>query len=72
MVKNGVIAIDLGTKIISQNGQNKVFGDLDYSGVASKARFITPPVGGVGPLVVAYLLKNLLTLITLAEDTKGN
>lgn len=65
MVKHGVIAIDLGTNIIKEKGKNKVLGDLDYPSVESKASFITPPVGGLGPVVVAILLKNLVELAAL-------
>jgi len=70
MVKPGVVAIDLGTKVVKENGKNKVIGDLDYASVSDKASFITPPVGGLGPLVVAYLLKNLVKLATLQAQTR--
>ncbi len=57
MVKNGVIAIDCGTS--EANG--KVVGDLDPK-IADKASLFTPVPGGVGPLTVAMLFKNLAEL----------
>jgi len=49
MVKDGVIAIDLGYPM----------GDFDPA-VTKKASFFTPVPGGVGPVTVACLFKNLL------------
>jgi len=54
MVKQGAIVIDVGTN--KKDGKN--VGDVaeDVNGVAG---FISPVPGGVGPLTVAYLLKNV-------------
>ncbi len=49
MVKDGIVVIDFGK-------------DVDFEGVSRKAGLITPPVGGVGPIVVAAVLKNLVEL----------
>ena len=57
MVKEGVIAIDVGINRID----GKLFGDIDYEGVREIAKAITPVPGGVGPMTVAMLLKNTLT-----------
>ena len=57
MVKDGVIAIDCGTS--EANG--KLAGDMDPA-VAEKASLFTPVPGGVGPLTVAMLFKNLVEL----------
>jgi methylenetetrahydrofolate dehydrogenase (NADP+)/methenyltetrahydrofolate cyclohydrolase len=35
-------------------------GDVDFTNVVDKVRYITPVPGGVGPMTVAYLLKNTL------------
>jgi methylenetetrahydrofolate dehydrogenase (NADP+)/methenyltetrahydrofolate cyclohydrolase len=58
MVKDGSVIIDVGTTYL--NG--KPIGDVDFENVKDKVKFITPVPGGVGPLTVAYLLKNLLQL----------
>jgi len=55
MIKEGVIIIDGGiTKI-----EDKVFGDADFDSVKEKTAFITPVPGGVGPVTIACLLRNV-------------
>ena len=56
MVKEGVVIVDAGTS--EENGS--IVGDVDFESVASKASFITPTPGGVGPVTVAMLLQNVL------------
>jgi len=55
MVKEGSILIDAGIKFFKKG----VIGDVDQKSVEEKASFITPVPGGIGPLTVAYLLKNV-------------
>jgi methylenetetrahydrofolate dehydrogenase (NADP+)/methenyltetrahydrofolate cyclohydrolase len=57
MVKDGVIVIDVGVNRL-ENG--KLTGDVDFDEVASKASYITPVPGGVGPMTIAMLMKNTL------------
>ncbi|OGZ18824.1 MAG: hypothetical protein A2175_00920 [Candidatus Nealsonbacteria bacterium RBG_13_42_11] len=56
MLKKGVVLIDAG---ISVMGKNKVRGDVDRRNVQNKASFLTPVPGGIGPLTIALLLKNV-------------
>ena len=56
MVKKDVIIIDAGT---SEEG-GTIHGDVDFESVNNIASFITPSPGGVGPVTVAMLLKNVL------------
>jgi len=58
MIKKGAVVIDAGT--VMKNG--KLMGDVDFKSVSKKAKCITPVPGGVGPLTVACLLKNLVKL----------
>ena len=58
MVKKGAVVIDAGTSV--EDGKTK--GDIDFKSVSKKASFITPVPGGVGPLTVACLFQNLVTL----------
>ena len=51
MVRDGAVVIDFGK-------------DVDFESVSKKAGLITPPTGGVGPIVVATVLKNLVDLWT--------
>ncbi len=55
MVKEGVVILDAGTS--EEAGELR--GDADPS-CAEKAALFTPVPGGVGPLTVAILLKNVL------------
>lgn len=58
MLTQGVVAIDAGTS--ESNG--KLAGDFDSDSVRQKASFFTPVPGGVGPVTVAMLFKNLIEL----------
>lgn len=57
MVKEGAVAIDCGTS----EAEWRVVGDIDPE-VSKKASLFSPVPGGVGPLTVAMLLKNLVEL----------
>lgn len=55
-IKEGSIVIDIGTTEV--NG--KITGDVEFEAARKRAAFITPVPGGVGPLTVTLLMKNLL------------
>lgn len=55
-VKPGAIVIDVG---ITREGE-RIVGDVETEEVATIAQAVTPVPGGVGPMTVAYLLKNTL------------
>lgn len=57
MVKEGAVLIDAGST--SEDG--KIKGDIDKAAY-NKASFVSPVPGGVGPMVVACLLENLIKL----------
>ena len=40
--------------------KDKLCGDVDFGSVKDKASYITPVPGGVGPMTVAMLAKNIL------------
>ncbi len=56
MVKEGAIIIDVG---INKEG-NILCGDVCFDEVSKKASLITPVPGGVGPMTVSCLLKNVV------------
>lgn len=58
MVKEGAVVIDVGMNRL-ENG--KLCGDVDFENCMSKAGFITPVPGGVGPMTIAMLMKNCFT-----------
>jgi methylenetetrahydrofolate dehydrogenase (NADP+) / methenyltetrahydrofolate cyclohydrolase len=56
MVKKGAIIIDAGTS----EDHGSVVGDVDMDSVLDVASVVSPTPGGVGPVTVAMLLKNVL------------
>ncbi|MBN1915868.1 bifunctional 5,10-methylenetetrahydrofolate dehydrogenase/5,10-methenyltetrahydrofolate cyclohydrolase [Candidatus Dojkabacteria bacterium] len=58
MIKKGAIVIDIGINKTAEG----VAGDIEKESVIGKASWLTPVPGGIGPLTVAMLFKNLLTL----------
>jgi len=66
MVKQGACVIDVGiSRVKSEHTKSgwKLKGDVNFEQVASKASFITPVPGGVGPMTIAMLLKNTLCAV---------
>ena len=55
MVKDGAVIVDVGIN----RDDSKLYGDVDFEKVSKKSSFITPVPGGVGPMTVAMLLKNV-------------
>jgi|TARA_Y100000389_G_scaffold67683_1_gene64102 methylenetetrahydrofolate dehydrogenase (NADP+)/methenyltetrahydrofolate cyclohydrolase len=63
MVNNNSIIIDVGINRVTKNdGTTKLTGDVDFDSCYNKVQAITPVPGGVGPMTIAYLLKNCLNL----------
>ncbi len=63
MIKEGVVIIDVGISRVKDDNHPKGYvikGDVDFESVKSKASYITPVPGGVGPMTIAMLLKNTL------------
>lgn len=56
MVKDGAVVIDVGINRID----GKLIGDVDFDNVSKKASYITPVPGGVGPMTIAMLMKNIM------------
>ena len=56
MIKKGAIVIDVGINRTSSG----LCGDIDFENVSEVASYITPVPGGVGPMTVAMLGKNVL------------
>lgn len=54
------IVIDVGINRIQVDGKNKLVGDVDFDAVVGKVKAITPVPGGVGPMTIAYLMKNTI------------
>jgi len=62
-VKPGAVVIDVGmNRLTPEQAGNRsgLVGDVDYQAVAEIASAITPVPGGVGPMTIAFLLRNTL------------
>jgi methylenetetrahydrofolate dehydrogenase (NADP+) / methenyltetrahydrofolate cyclohydrolase len=62
-VKPGAIVIDVGmNRLTPEQAGNKsgLVGDVDFAAVREVASAITPVPGGVGPMTIAFLLRNTL------------
>jgi methylenetetrahydrofolate dehydrogenase (NADP+)/methenyltetrahydrofolate cyclohydrolase len=57
-IKPGAILIDAGTA----ESDGGIVGDIDTASVQGKAGHIAPVPGGVGPMTVALLLENVVTV----------
>jgi methylenetetrahydrofolate dehydrogenase (NADP+) / methenyltetrahydrofolate cyclohydrolase len=62
-VKPGAVVIDVGmNRLTPEEAGNKsgLVGDVDYPAVSEIASAVTPVPGGVGPMTIAFLLRNTL------------
>ncbi len=57
MVKPGAVVIDVG---MNRNAEGKLCGDVDFASCQPVASWITPVPGGVGPMTIAMLMKNVI------------
>ncbi|HLW39791.1 MAG TPA: tetrahydrofolate dehydrogenase/cyclohydrolase catalytic domain-containing protein [Brumimicrobium sp.] len=63
MVKEGVVIIDVGITRVEDSSKErgyKIVGDVDFEDLKSKASYITPVPGGVGPMTIVSLMMNTL------------
>lgn len=64
-LKPGAVVIDVGINRIATETGTRLVGDVDYASARTVASAITPVPGGVGPMTIAYLLKNTLVAAQL-------
>lgn len=57
-IKEGAVVIDVG---MDRDENGKLCGDVDFDSACTKASYITPVPGGVGPMTIATLMKNAVT-----------
>jgi methylenetetrahydrofolate dehydrogenase (NADP+)/methenyltetrahydrofolate cyclohydrolase len=60
-IKEGAIVIDVGINRVAE----KIVGDVEFEGAEKRASCITPVPGGVGPLTVTMLMRNLIEAVKL-------
>jgi methylenetetrahydrofolate dehydrogenase (NADP+) / methenyltetrahydrofolate cyclohydrolase len=60
MIRPGAAVLDVGiTRVEGEDGRSRLVGDVDPA-VASRAGFLAPMPGGVGPMTRAMLLANVV------------
>lgn len=64
-IKSGSIVIDIG---INRLTDGSIAGDVEFNIAKTRAGFITPVPGGVGPMTVATLMENTLLALELQES----
>jgi methylenetetrahydrofolate dehydrogenase (NADP+)/methenyltetrahydrofolate cyclohydrolase len=57
MVKPHAVIIDVG---MNRDEEGNLCGDCDYDALFDICDYITPVPGGVGPMTIAILMKNVL------------
>lgn len=65
--KNSVV-IDVGIHRITEGDKTKLCGDVDFETAKQKVKALTPVPGGVGPMTIAMLLQNTLSLYKLQNS----
>lgn len=56
-IQEGAVVIDVG---MNRDAEGRLCGDVDFEGASRQASWITPVPGGVGPMTIAFLLRNTL------------
>ena len=66
-IKKGAVVVDIG---INRLADGSLCGDVDFNAAKTRASYITPVPGGVGPMTVATLMENTLLALELKEKIK--
>ncbi len=62
-IRPGAIVIDVGINVVAGH----VVGDVEFDEAAKRAAFITPVPGGVGPVTVVMVMRNLVEAFKLQQ-----
>jgi methylenetetrahydrofolate dehydrogenase (NADP+)/methenyltetrahydrofolate cyclohydrolase len=62
-IREGAVVIDVGINRVG----GKISGDVEFEKAAERASYITPVPGGVGPLTVVMLMRNLMEAARLQQ-----
>lgn len=66
LVHEGTVVVDVGISRID----GKIVGDVDFEAVKEKASYITPVPGGVGPMTIQALIRNIYYAYLNSEKGK--
>ena len=64
-IKPGAIVVDIG---INRLADGSLAGDVEFNVAKTRAGWITPVPGGVGPMTVATLMENTLLALEMSES----
>ena len=64
LIKEGAIVIDVGINRVG----DKIVGDVEFETAEKRASYITPVPGGVGPLTVTMLMRNVVEAAKLQQE----
>lgn len=67
-LKPGAVVIDVGINRIEEHGRSRLVGDVDFAAALPQVAALTPVPGGVGPMTIAYLMKNTLLALDLQRQ----
>jgi methylenetetrahydrofolate dehydrogenase (NADP+)/methenyltetrahydrofolate cyclohydrolase len=67
-IRDGAIVIDVG---INRLADGKLAGDVEFGPAATRASWITPVPGGVGPMTIAMLLSNTVDAALARKGVKS-
>lgn len=62
-IKEGATVIDVGINRVAE----RIVGDVEFEAAEKRASFITPVPGGVGPLTVTMLMRNVVSAAKLQQ-----
>lgn len=63
-----VVGVGVGKEVV--NGKERIYGDIKEDEVSKIAKLYCPTIGGIGPLTIVSLLKNVVSGACLFEDKK--
>lgn len=61
-----VIGVGVGKEFVDE--RQKIFGDIEEDSVSKKAKYYCPTIGGIGPLTIVSLLKNVIQSAKKVEE----
>lgn len=69
-IKPGAVVVDVGINQVTETApdgttKTRTVGDVDFDAASQVAGYITPVPGGVGPVTVALLLRNIVAAAAL-------
>jgi len=71
-IKPGAVVVDVGiNRVDAGGGKPALVGDVDFAAASEVAAAITPVPGGVGPMTIACLLHNTVTLACRAHGIQS-